>query len=642
VLKSWHRRTDAPRVTTVEEPTMESRSQIVTRVKRRWLLAFASVGTLVVFSQFHVSPARAQSASNRALGIDRFRLSTDREGLLDVEGGWIPRAGSWNASLYGDYSDDPLVVRDADTDERLGSPVHRRLGSALGFAYAVTDRFQVAAALPLVFWQEGHQTIPGVVGLPERSLGTAGLGNLRLIPKLGLVQSPGGAVALALLAHVVIPTFQTNGYFGDDRFGVEPELAGSAALGPVRLAANVGYRWRAGTPTLLGSTIHDDLAVRAGVGYRFGGVDAAAGGPFELDVTFAGATAAKDLFGASVQNAAALAAGLQYDTAAPLTVFAGGGMGLAPAYGVPDFHLLAGVRFWTRPTPPAAVAPVDDDADRDGVRGAADGCPTAAEDKDGFEDGDGCPDPDNDKDGVPDGDDGCPTEAGVVENKGCPDKDRDGDGVVDRLDRCPEEREDKDGFEDDDGCPDPDNDKDGIADADDACPTEAGLAETKGCPDKDRDGDTVVDRKDNCPDEAGDPANSGCKTKQLARITDSGIEIGDTVYFKVDRDVIQKKSYPLLENVAQVIKNHPEAGVIRIEGHTDSRGDDQHNQALSEKRAQAVLVFLAGKGVPRERLTARGFGESQPLADNKTADGRAKNRRVVFAKEAATANPVAP
>jgi outer membrane protein OmpA-like peptidoglycan-associated protein len=120
------------------------------------------------------------------------------------------------------------------------------------------------------------------------------------------------------------------------------------------------------------------------------------------------------------------------------------------------------------------------------------------------------------------------------------------------------------------------------------------------------------------------------------------IEIGDTVYFKVDKDVIQKKSYPLLENVAQVIKNHPEAGVIRIEGHTDSRGDDAHNQMLSEKRAQAVLAFLVSKGVAGERLTARGFGETQPLGDNNTAAGRAKNRRVVFAKEAATEKPATP
>ncbi|MES1205571.1 MAG: OmpA family protein, partial [Pseudomonadota bacterium] len=183
---------------------------------------------------------------------------------------------------------------------------------------------------------------------------------------------------------------------------------------------------------------------------------------------------------------------------------------------------------------------------------------------------------------------------------------------------------------------------DGVDETDDACPLEAGRPVNKGCPDKDRDGDGVVDRADNCPDEVGTKENSGCKAKQLARLTDSGIEISETVYFKVDRGIIQRKSFLLLENVAQVIRNHPEVGGIRIEGHTDSRGDDGHNQVLSENRAKAVLEFLVQKGVPRTRLTARGLGETQPLGDNRTATGRGKNRRVVFAKDGGAATGASP
>ena len=70
--------------------------------------------------------------------------------------------------------------------------------------------------------------------------------------------------------------------------------------------------------------------------------------------------------------------------------------------------------------------------------------------------------------------------------------------------------------------------------------------------------------------------------------------------------------------------------VIRVEGHTDSQGDDAYNLELSQRRAQAVVDYLVGKGVDRARLQAKGFGEARPLADNRTRDGRAENRRVVF------------
>jgi outer membrane protein OmpA-like peptidoglycan-associated protein len=621
---------------------MEIRPRTAENIRNRTLTIKTVMAVAAAFLVGNAATVEAQTTSDRGLSIERFRLSTDRDGVLDVEWGWVPRRGSWNINLWGDYANDSIVVRDADTNDRLGSLIHHRIGSAASFAYSLTDRFQIGVSLPLVFWQEGQQTIPGVPGLPSQSLGTIGVGNLRVIPKLGLFRSDDESFSLAVLAHIVVPAFQTDGYFGDKTFGVEPELAASLAVGDFRAAINGGYRWRTSNARLLGETVHDELTGRVGIGYRFG-EPGEARKPLEFDLTFATATAANAPFDKAVQNAAGLSAAILYDVSTPLTLFAGGGIGVLPAYGEPDFHIVAGVRVGPHGAPPAILpAPVDDDPDRDGIRGTGDNCPAQAEDKDGFEDTDGCPDPDNDKDGVADADDACPIEAGVAENKGCPDKDRDGDGIVDRLDRCPEEAEDKDGFEDTDGCPDPDNDKDGIADADDACPTEPGVAETKGCPDKDRDGDGIVDRLDTCPDEPGTKEFGGCRTKQLARLTDAGIEISDTVYFKVGRDIIQKKSFVLLETVAQVIRNHPEAGNIRIEGHTDSRGDDNHNQLLSEKRAKAVLEFMVQKGVARERLTARGLGETQPIGDNKTAAGRGKNRRVVFAKESASAKPSAP
>ncbi|MES1205572.1 MAG: hypothetical protein ABUS79_06505, partial [Pseudomonadota bacterium] len=404
------------------------------------------------------APARAQTSAptpDRGVAIERFRMSSDRQGVLDVEWGWTEKKGSWNATLWGNYVDDPLVVRDVDSNQRLGSPIHQRVGAAASFAYSLTDRLQLGAVLPLVLWQDGQQSIAGVPALPTQSLGAIGVGNLRLVPKVGLFRSSDGRMSLAVLAHVIIPAFQKDGYFGDKNVGVEPELAGSLAVEDLRFALNAGYRWRAGTTTLVGATLHDELTARLGVGYRFGRSAATSRTPMEVDLTLAGATAANAPFDQAVQNAGALTVAFQYDLQAPVTLFGGAGMGIAPGYGVPDTQIFAGARLWSRAgPPPAAPAPVEVDPDHDGVAGALDGCPDQAEDKDGFEDDDGCPDPDNDKDGVADATDACPAEAGPPDNKGCPDKDRDGDGVVDRADTCPDQPEDKDGFEDDDGCPD--------------------------------------------------------------------------------------------------------------------------------------------------------------------------------------------
>jgi outer membrane protein OmpA-like peptidoglycan-associated protein len=90
------------------------------------------------------------------------------------------------------------------------------------------------------------------------------------------------------------------------------------------------------------------------------------------------------------------------------------------------------------------------------------------------------------------------------------------------------------------------------------------------------------------------------------------------------------KSFPLLNNVADVIKSHPDITKVQVEGHTDSRGNDDANQSLSERRAQSVVKYLISRGVAAERLTAVGFGESKPIADNNTNAGRSTNRRVEF------------
>jgi outer membrane protein OmpA-like peptidoglycan-associated protein len=283
------------------------------------------------------------------------------------------------------------------------------------------------------------------------------------------------------------------------------------------------------------------------------------------------------------------------------------------------------------------------DKDGDGVSDPDDACPEEA----GPAEAKGCPNADADGDGIDVPTDTCPDQAetanGFQDEDGCPDEvpDQDNDGIKGDADKCPTEAEDADQFQDEDGCPDPDNDADALLDSGDGCPNEAGPAENKGCPDADRDGDSIVDRLDNCPDEAGTAENQGCKAKQLVVITKDQLKILDKVYFKTGKAVIDKKSNKLLDNVAAVLASHPEIAKIRIEGHTDSVGADDRNKALSQQRAEAVAVYLSGKGVAAERMEPIGFGEEKPVADNATKAGQAENRRVEF-NIVSDAAPAAP
>ncbi|MBN2188746.1 MAG: OmpA family protein [Chitinispirillaceae bacterium] len=264
------------------------------------------------------------------------------------------------------------------------------------------------------------------------------------------------------------------------------------------------------------------------------------------------------------------------------------------------------------------------DTDKDGVLDKIDNCPNEAEDLDNFQDEDGCPDYDNDKDGVADTVDRCPGVAGHAANRGCPDIDTDKDGIVNRLDKCRRAPEDMDGFLDEDGCPDYDNDKDGIPDTLDKCRDVAGLAENNGCPDVDSDNDGIIDRLDKCPNNPGVAETQGCP--QTKEITREGLVLRG-VNFRVGKADILETSWPVLDEVVRSLKEWPEVRV-EIQGHTDITGSAETNRILSQQRADAVMAYFIERGIASSRLTAVGYGPDMPVADNRTASGRAKNRRV--------------
>jgi len=215
---------------------------------------------------------------------------------------------------------------------------------------------------------------------------------------------------------------------------------------------------------------------------------------------------------------------------------------------------------------------------------------------------------------------------------GCP-SDRDGDGVFDLVDACP----DVAGVKSDDpkknGCP-LDRDGDAIPDDKDACPDIPGEPSDdplrNGCP-PDRDGDGIYDKEDACPDAPGpadpDPKKSGCP---LARIEDGQIKIVEQVKFKFNSAEILRDSDPTLLAVATTLKDHPEITTVRVEGHTDNKGNAATNMMLSQKRADAVVKWLTSYGIDKKRFQAKGFGMTRPIDTNATEEGRQNNRRVEF------------
>ena len=226
---------------------------------------------------------------------------------------------------------------------------------------------------------------------------------------------------------------------------------------------------------------------------------------------------------------------------------------------------------------------------------------------------------DRDGDGVIDADDKCPDTPGLASLQGCPD--RDGDGIADGDDKCP----DVAGLAKYQGCPIPDTDKDGINDEEDKCPTVAGVARYQGCPIPDGDGDGVNDEEDKCPTRPGPVSNQGCP--EIAKeVIEKVNYAAKNVFFATGSFKLLAKSNKSLNDVASLMKAD-ESLMLDIDGHTDDVGANDKNQVLSENRAKSVKDYLVKQGVAETRLFSTGYGEDKPVADNKTAAGRAKNRR---------------
>ena len=232
---------------------------------------------------------------------------------------------------------------------------------------------------------------------------------------------------------------------------------------------------------------------------------------------------------------------------------------------------------------------------------------------------------DSDGDGFLDRADSCPYEPGRAPD-GCPERDRDGDGFMDGQDTCP----DVPGVAPD-GCPEKDRDGDGFLDSADRCPDVPGVA-PDGCPISDTDGDGYLDDVDRCVDKPeswnGFEDEDGCPDVVPPAVKPLlGVIRG--IHFDLDKDSIKPRSRPVLDRAVAIFQ---EFASVRIEiaGHTDSTGSVAYNRDLSRRRAESGKRYLVEHGIDAARVETRGAGPDEPIDTNRTAAGRAKNRRIEF------------
>jgi outer membrane protein OmpA-like peptidoglycan-associated protein len=500
-------------------------------------------------------------------------------------------------------------------------------------AYAITDWVEIDLAMAVLQFAKTGAGLDALgAGAGDNRLFS--LGDLWIEGRFTPLKAGKHGINLGVAPFITFPTGNPNILL---TAGV-PTLGAKVALGRswerFRIGGHFGYRFKPGFAGLGSNFAADDevfYSLAVGVSPLVGKVDVFA----ELSGAGVVGPGVDELEGAAGQAIAhsplELLVSGRFQFKDKLALLVGGGPGLTAGVGSPEGRVFVGLSY----APPP-------DRDGDGILDNKDDCPTEPEDFDEWEDADGCPDADNDEDGLLDGDDSCPDEPedrdGYKDADGCPDPDNDDDGILDGADDCPNEPEDIDGWEDADGCPDLDNDFDEIPDTEDDCPMSTedfdGWQDDDGCPEDDNDGDGFLDFEDLCPNRAevfnDFRDEDGCPDDVVAVVTEGKIVILQRILFKFGKDRILKRSRGVLEAVALRLGENPQIRKIRVEGHTDSKGRATKNLALSKKRARAVVKALVKAGVDPGRLEYEGFGESVPLADNDSEDGRRRNRRVEF------------
>jgi outer membrane protein OmpA-like peptidoglycan-associated protein len=527
-----------------------------------------------------------------AFDLQLFEPSPSPNSITTVDTASIPGHLSLTLGLWTSYAHRPWVVEDfvngvaqPNTVRPIVSALEQ---SELTGSLGLFNYFEVGFAVPLVYTSHvGLATNGGLTSLDlsptAEQHGDVRVGDIRTFVKVPILR---GAWQLAARVNVTIPVNGSDAFAGNIAYTWTPALILSRAFGPLTAAVNAGYRFRLrnGLSGADAFVLDDEFIWSAGL--RWDIVRRVA-----VNAEIFGRVGVTDGAPAANRNPIELILGGTFNATDSLSIQVGAGRGLTAGYGTPEFRVYGGLRYT--------------------ITHAA--CTTGPEDYDGFQDGDYCADPDNDGDRIPDTEDRCPNDAedrdGFLDDDGCAEPDNDADGALDVDDRCPSIPEDHDGYEDSDGCPEGDNDRDGVPDGTDECPMEP------------EDPDNYQD-DDGCPE-------PGPEAVVVTR-TESHLLLSQRVFFDYDSDTIRSVSLPILNEVARTLRANPDITRVRIEGYTDAHGDAQYNLDLSYRRARAVVEYLITQGVARDHLEYQGYGSTHPVADDRTPEGQALNRRVEF------------
>jgi outer membrane protein OmpA-like peptidoglycan-associated protein len=575
-------------------------------------VALAATAALAVFGA-----PRLAAAQQHTFHLDRLEVPGAPDDGIILFRPAAQDPPTFYAQLGVGYAVDPLRIRNITNDPlALGASnrnvITTQISTYMSLGVELFGRLTFGATFPVAWIQTGNQPnypqgdITG--GTQSTAFSTTGpaVGDTRLDARYILVKGTNGAFGVQL--SVFVPTGAgSSSNFGGDASQLEPMLLVTGEhtvhIGPIPLTivGNLGYIFRHdnsindpngnfGPPNGLG--VGNELRLAAGAlmplfqdRFRLGLTVTAQTG-LQPDDHIIGHTFLTSQNTPVEWQAEGRMRLPKVGFLDPWFVGAGVGSRLSDGYGGPDFRIVGLVGMYlpivdTTPKSPArdkvrvSIHESMKDTDGDGIPDDIDACPNEPEDH---------------KD--PDPNDGCPAPA-----------DRDGDGIPDQFDKCPDQPEDKDGIDDQDGCPEYDADNDGIPDTKDACPKEPGQ-----------------------PDP--DPKKNGCP--KFIHLEGSQVRVLQQVHFQTGSATILPDSFPMLQEIVLLLKANPDIKRMRIEGHTDNRGNADMNLDLSKRRAASVRQWLVDHGTESGRLESEGYGLTRPIASNDSDEGRALNRRVEF------------
>jgi outer membrane protein OmpA-like peptidoglycan-associated protein len=515
-------------------------------------------------------------AATRPALADGLSLALDPapagERALVTEGADVRGEATLRARVVADYAHEPLVLQ--NTAQEYDRVVEEQLWLHALAAFSFRHRFLFGVDLPFLGASSSGELPRGGATLPRASDARA-LGDPRVVLRMRLFGLPSDELHVGLTSAAWLPFGSEEAYASEGSLRFRGALVLDFTRDRFHFAADLGFRTRPSqelpgvVPSRVGTALTPSLFASYAVDAKR---ELEVGSELVGFVTVGGG--AKP-FDPRASGGLLLLESRWLIGGGPFEVGAGAGPGLGTAPGIADFRVLVFAGFGLEAPPPP---------------------------------------PDRDEDGVPDRNDACIDLKGVPNAdpalNGCPElpSDFDGDGIPDENDACPKEPGEPTGRRATHGCPKPkDDDSDGIPNPSDACPTTAGV------PSK-------------------DPKQHGCPPPPppAASLVGEEITISEQVQFEHGTAVIRPESDAILGSVAKVLSEHPDVEEVEVQGHTDDTGTPEINQKLSSDRAQAVLAWLVQHGVDAKRLTAKGYGQSKPIADNADEAGRAKNRRVEF------------